>query len=105
VTGIGTWNINATSYSSGKTTGTISNVKATVNDPGVCTFTATGSVAVTYTNSTQTLAVPGKTAGLTVSNVSGCFGIINNNDKAEFKANYKLTANTSADNPISITSP
>jgi hypothetical protein len=105
VTGIGTWNINAASYSSGVTTGKISNIKAKVTDPGTCTFTATGSVAVKYTNKTHVLSVPGKTAGLKVSGVSGCLGIINNGDKAKFRANYALKANTAANNPITITSP
>lgn len=105
VTGVGTWNINAASFSSGVTTGKITNAKATVVDSGVCSFTVTGSVGIKYTNSTHVLAVPGGTAGLTVSNVSGCLGLINNNDKAKFKANYALKATNSAFNPITITSP
>jgi hypothetical protein len=105
VTGIGTWNLNATSYKSGVATGNINNVTAKVSDPGVCTFTAKGSVGVTYTNKTHILAVPGKTAGLTVSGVSGCPGVVSNGDKAKFKANYLLKATTAADNPITITSP
>jgi hypothetical protein len=105
VTGINTWNLNAGTYTAPVTHGSITNVKATVVDSGVCSFTVTGKVAVSYSNSTHVLTVPGTTATLTVSGVSGCLGIINNNDKASFKGAYKLTANTTANNPITITSP
>jgi len=105
VTGIGTWNINASSYASPVTTGHIAKVDATVDDPGLCTFTVTGAVAVNYSNATQVLTVPGKSPTLAISNVTGCFGAINNGDKAEFSAKYLLAASVSADNPITITSP
>lgn len=104
VKGAQSWNINAVSYKSGVTTGTISNVHATVSDPGVCSFTVTGSVGVTYTNKTHILAVTGKTAGLKVSNVN-CLPVVFNGDKAKFSAKYKLTATKTSFNPITITSP
>lgn len=104
VTGAKTWNINATSYSGGVSKGTISAVSATVNDPGVCKFTVTGSVPITYTNSSTTLAVTGGSS-LKISAVTGCLGIINGGDKASFKGSYKLTASVKADNPVHITSP
>lgn len=104
VTGAQSWSINAKSYSSGVTSGNITNIKATVTDPGVCTFTATGSVNIKYSNSTHILAVPGGPT-LSISGVSGCLGIINNGDHASFTAKYALKANNTAYNPIKITSP
>ena len=105
VTGVNTWNLNAATFAAPVTKGTITNVKAKVVDSGVCSFVVTGKVGVSYSNTTHVLTVPGSAATLTVSNVSGCLGIINNNDKASFKGAYKLTANVTADNPIKITSP
>jgi hypothetical protein len=105
VTGINTWNLNAASYTAPVTKGTITNIKATVVDSGVCSFTVTGKVAVSYSNSTHKLTVPGTTASLSISNVSGCLGIINSGDHAWFKGTYALKANNSAFNPITITSP
>lgn len=105
VTGINTWNLNALSYAAPVTKGSITNVKATVVDQGVCSFTVTGRVGVSYSNKTRVLTVPGSAATLKISNVSGCLGIVNNGDHASFKGKYKLTANNSAFNPIKITSP
>jgi hypothetical protein len=107
VTGIGTWLLNAVSYSAGVTTGTITAADAKVATPDgtSCVFTVTGSVPVTYTNSTQILAVSDSAANLVVSNVTGCFGLINANDHASFLANYKIVAKKGAQNPLAITSP
>ncbi len=44
-------------------------------------------------------------ANLTVSGVTGCFGAVNNGDKASFSGSYMLKATTAAFNPINITSP
>jgi hypothetical protein len=37
--------------------------------------------------------------------VTGCFGAVNNGDKASFSGSYLLKATTTAFNPIHITSP
>jgi hypothetical protein len=106
VTGSNTWNLNASSFASGVTTGSISNVKARVVDSGVCAFTVTGKVAARYSNKTHNLTIPGTSASLTISNVSStanCLGLIKNNDKASFKGTYALKANSAANNPITIT--
>lgn len=105
-TGVGTWNINAKHYNatSGLTNGTITNVTANVAGTG-CSFTVTGSVPVSYKNSTTTLSVKDTQSNLVVSNVSGCFSQVNNGDHASFKGAYLLKATTTADNPIHITSP
>jgi hypothetical protein len=104
------WSISAQSYNSGSgvTTGHIRNIKAVVVDTGtnggICSFTVTGAVGVTYTNSTQILSVPGTTPELKVSNAN-CLGAVNSGDLASFKADYLITAKNAAFNPIAITSP
>lgn len=107
VTGVGTWKLNAVSYASGVTKGTITGANANVKTPDgtTCKFTVMGSVPVTYTNSTRILAVQDTAANLVTSNVTGCFGLINNGDHASFKGSYKVTVSPAADNPLTITSP
>lgn len=102
VTGFGAWNLNAAKYKSGKVAGTITNIKAVVNDPNICTFTATGSVNVTYSDKTHTLAVSGKKATLTLSKVNCALPVVRNGDKASFAAVYKLSASKKSQNPITI---
>lgn len=106
VTGSGSWDVNATDETvGGVTPGTISGASATVDDPGVCTFDVTGTVDATYTNgSTSTLAVSADNSTLTVSNVNGCFGIINEGDSASFVGTYQVTGDDPANNPVTITS-
>lgn len=72
------------SYSNGVTTGTINGMtaKASGSDFGLgCSFTATGTLTATYTNSSATLKITGGT--MTLSNVSGAgcgfAGIANGN--------------------------
>ena len=71
VTGVNTWKLNATSFnkSTGVAKGTITGIVAKVSDQGACVFTAKGTVAVTYKNSTTVLTAPGTAAQLTVSGV------------------------------------
>ncbi|MHA3704048.1 hypothetical protein ACXR2U_17910 [Jatrophihabitans sp. YIM 134969] len=94
----GTWNLNAKgkTNSSGVTKGSISNVNATVSGPG-CTFTVSGAVDGSYTNSTGALkvaTVAGTGNVLKVSAVTGCFSQINNGDIVIFKATYKVTTSS-----------
>jgi hypothetical protein len=104
--GHGTWKINANSFNAttGVTNGLIVGANATVTGTG-CSFTVKGSVPIAYRNSTQILQVKNTKANLTVSGVSGCFGAVNNDDKASFSGSYKLRAKNTAFNPIHITSP
>jgi len=85
-----TWDINLDSDNvGGVTPGNIGNVDASVSNPGgACDFDVTGSVGGSFDESTQQLAVSG--GGLTVSNVSGCFGLIANADPATFDGTYQL---------------
>lgn len=106
VTQNGTWNINAISGpdASGVTTGSIANVSAHVQDcsgGSTCRFDVNGSVQGTFTNGTQVLAVTGPSS-LTVSNISGCFGLVT--PTASFTGNFHVTdaAATPAVYPVVI---
>lgn len=92
------WSINAGSYNSGTgvTTGSVSGISATLSGPG-CTATATGTVPGTFTNSTDVLALNG--GGLTISGVSGCFGLINNGNSATFQGSYTVTPGQTITSP------
>ncbi|ROO86781.1 hypothetical protein EDD29_4361 [Actinocorallia herbida] len=97
------YQLNAVSYASGVTTGTLDNVTATMSgllcsaSVGGTTATTPGSVNGTYTNSTGVLAVSG--GNLHVWNVSGCFGLLHNGDAVTYTANYTLAPT------LTITSP
>lgn len=106
VAGSGSWDVNATGETvGGATPGTITGASAAVDDPGVCSFDVNGSVEGTYTNgTTSTLSTSATGSTLTISNVSGCFGIINEGDSATFVGTYQITANDTANNPVTITS-
>jgi hypothetical protein len=112
----GTWNLNGyhfqgadgtstTCANTGVTCGTITSVSAKVTGKilgAACSFTVSGSVGtssepesasdvpVTYTNSSGDLQVF-NTKTLKVSGVSGCDGIINNNDVAEFAGTFAVS--------------
>ena len=105
VTGSKTWSINAQYKTSNGVTGNIANVSAVVNGGSSCTFTVTGSVPIAYINKAAGgfIQVKNTTSGLTVKNkIGSCFGAVNNGDKANFSAVYKITATNSAYNPVKI---
>ena len=107
---VGSWYVNATTKTSsgGKTPGNISNVTATVSETPTasnCEFTVTGSTSASYFNSSGTLAVApitGSSHVLTISKVTGCFGLINNGDNATFTGTYATSTNNGR---IQVTSP
>lgn len=107
VTQSGTWSINAKYKTSTGATGNISNISAVVDGGSACKFTVTGSVPIKFTNksSRSVLTVTTTSAGtLTVSNLTGgCFGAVNNGDKATFSGAYVLSAVNSVYNPVKIT--
>jgi len=111
VKGSGNWALNASSYSKAKggvVTGSLTKVVSHVSDssdPSVCEFTASGSVPTYFDNKGDKLVMPGKVADLKISKVTGCLGLVNNGDKATFKATFITKSPTKADNPIKITSP
>ena len=105
VSGAGTWTLNATGpTANGSTPGTITGASAAVNDPGICSFNVNGGVTGSYTNSPPTLNVAADSSTLTISNVNGCLGIINEGDSATFVGSYSIAANDSASNPVTVTS-
>lgn len=111
VAGSGSWPVNASMGTSTGVSGTISGVNASVTGTGIfgttCNFTVTGSVPTSYTNTDHTLHVTAGT-GLQIATASGTcasLGAVNGGDSATFVADYSVTANTSADNPVQITSP
>jgi len=92
-----TISVDSKTNSSGQTDGIISGVKVAVSMTG-CSFTVTGSVPGFYTNSTHKLAVtpklpitPLKKAQLTVSNVNGCGGVVNNGDHPKYVGTYVVS--------------
>lgn len=98
VTNSGPNPLNANSYSSGVTSGTITQIHATISGAG-CSATVDGSSAgahngtvnATFTNSTSVLKVITTGSTLHIYNVSGCFGLLNNNDGATFSGSYTIT--------------
>jgi hypothetical protein len=80
------WKLNASSFSSGVTTGTISGIDLKATAPG-CSATLdgtgagknNGTINVSYTNSTGKLKFLGS-GNLHSWAVSGCFGLVNNGD-------------------------
>jgi hypothetical protein len=101
VTQVGDWSLNAASYDgSDVTTGTIDGITAGIVGPG-CEATVTGSVNVTYTNSTAALAVlPDFTLEVTfVDPSNNCLGLINEGEHANFAGTYTIAPG------LTVTSP
>jgi hypothetical protein len=90
---IGTWEADATSGpdANGVTTEQVTNIDALVTDTstdgGICSYEVTGSAPGTVTNGTQILQV--NATNLTVSHVSGCFGLISG--PMSFSGNFHAT--------------
>lgn len=82
--------INAGSFASGKTTGTITGIQHTVSISsilGTCTATVKGTAGITYTNSSHLLQFTTAGDSLTVTAASGsCLGIIKVNDVVTFSS-------------------
>lgn len=89
--------IDSKTNSTGQTDGIISGAKVQVSMTG-CSFTVTGSTPGFYTNSTHKLSVTNKLpitplnkAQLTVSNVNGCAGLVNNGDHPTYTSTYTIS--------------
>jgi hypothetical protein len=91
------WNLSGTSYKNGVTTGAISGIKSKLSGPscsatvGGTTAGSTGTVAVSYTNSTGKLKVLTTGGNLHVWAVKGCAGLINTGDATTFSGSYTVT--------------
>jgi hypothetical protein len=99
---VGTWFLNGVSYNSatGVTTGTLDNIEADIVGPG-CNATVTGSVNVTFTNSTDVLSVqPDFTLLVSfVDPANDCLGLINQGEHANFDGDFTITPG------LTVTSP
>jgi hypothetical protein len=91
------WKLNATSYKSGVTTGSISGIDLVATAPG-CSATLDGTGAgkdngvadATYNNSTGVLTLTGK-GNLHSWAVSGCFNLVNNGDPQDASGTNKVS--------------
>lgn len=100
------WALNAVSYASPVTTGTLSGVKAHISgagctaDFGGATNGSAATIDIKYSNTTHVLSVLG-TGDLHAWNVSGiCLGLLNSGDAVSYKGDYTLSPAT-----LVITSP
>jgi hypothetical protein len=94
------WKLNATSYNAGTgvTTGTITGIDLVATAPG-CSATLDGTAAganngktkITYTNSTGKIKLLGTGGNLHSYAVSGCFGLVNNNDVQQASGSGTVT--------------
>jgi hypothetical protein len=89
--------INATSYASGVTQGNISGVSVKVSMIG-CSFNVTGSAPCNFSNSNSSLNLTAG-AGLSVSGVSGCLGLVKNGDSPTYVASYATTPGQTITSP------
>jgi hypothetical protein len=81
----------------GQTDGLITGANTSVSMTG-CSFNVIGSAPGFYTNSSHTLSLtpklpnkPLNSGQLTVSNVNGCAGLVNNGDHPTYKSTYKVS--------------
>ncbi|MET7858068.1 hypothetical protein ABZS81_12720 [Streptomyces sp. NPDC005318] len=91
----GIWNINAAPplNASGGVDGTIDNVSAHITG-SLCSADVTGGVPATYDNNGHLVVHPTNPPSLTISNVSGCLGLLNNGDTVAFDATYNVAPST-----------
>jgi hypothetical protein len=100
------WYLNAVSYSSGVTTGTVTGIDlvATATDcsatlDGTAGGADNGTVKGTYTNATGKLALLAAGGNLHAYNVSGCLGLINDKDPAQASGSLTVTPKQTITSP------
>ena len=97
------WKLNAKTFSGGVTKGTITGIKATLTGPSCsatvagATASSTGTVNVSYSNSTGKLTTSG--GNLHVFNVNGCAGLINSGDATAFTGSYAISPKQTITSP------
>jgi len=92
------WKLNAASYTSGVTHGTITGIHLAISS-SVCSATIDGTsgtahnglVKITYTNSTHKLKILAAGDNLHVYNVNGCLGVIANGDSGSITGSYAVS--------------
>jgi hypothetical protein len=102
----GPFSLNANSYSSGVTSGTITGIHGTLTSSlcslvidGTSATAHNGTVKATFTNSTSTLKVLASGSTLHIYSVSGCFGLVNNGDAASFAGSYAISPSQTITSP------
>jgi hypothetical protein len=99
------WTLHGASFKSGVTTGTITGIKAKLSGPGCkanvagATASATGTVKVTYTNSSGALKVLATGGNLHVYNVQNCAGLIHSKDPTQFVGTYTVSPKQTITSP------
>ena len=99
------WHLNAASFSSGVTTGTITGIHATLTGPG-CSAVVDGTgasanngkVTAKYSNGTGKLTTTGA-GNLHVYKVSGCAGLIHSGDPSSFHGSYLVSPHQTITSP------
>jgi hypothetical protein len=98
----GEWHLNAATYdaATGVTTGTLDDISAIITGPG-CDATVSGSVNVTFTNSTEELRVVNDPTLLIerVSDVDTCLGLIEQGQHAIFDGLFTVTPGQEISSP------
>lgn len=101
ITQNGTWNITGTgtNATTGNETiaGQVDGIDATVHttaNPNVCRYTVTGRASASFNEATQQLVIneTGYTGNLTISNVVGCLGRLQNGNAASFATTLNVTS-------------
>ena len=99
------WHLNAVSFSSGVTTGTITGIHATLSGPscsavvdGTGASANNGRVTAKYSNGTGRLTTTGA-GNLHIYNVNGCAGLIHSGDAASFKGSYLVSPHQTITSP------
>ncbi|MGH3159714.1 MAG: hypothetical protein ACRDNF_24510 [Streptosporangiaceae bacterium] len=92
------WPLNALTYKSPTTTGTITKIHVTVSSSecslvidGTSGTADNGKVKITYSNKTHKLSILPTGGNLHVWDVSGCLGAVSNGDAGTIKSAYAVT--------------
>jgi hypothetical protein len=99
------WKLNAVSFASGVTTGTITGIHSKLSGPscsaavdGTGATANNGKVTAKYSNGTGKLTTTGA-GNLHVYNVSGCAGLIRSGDAVSFKGAYTISPKQTITSP------
>jgi hypothetical protein len=100
------WHLNASSYSSGVTSGTLSGIHAKLSGPscsatvdGTSSTADNGTADATYTNSSGALKVLTTGGNLHIYGVSGCAGLIKSGDGSTFSGTYTVSPKQTITSP------
>lgn len=101
ITRNGTWTVTGTGASATTANETIAGYVGGINasvhttaNPNICRYTVTGQARASFNEATQQLVIgeTGYTGNLTISNVVGCLGLIQNGNAANFATTLNVTS-------------